>query len=188
VVDIAEGAEMLAASEDVGVISALVGMMSLDSLEHGLELARMSGEMQTVGEIVNALKLPVLATFLSKRADRMHEMSMEQIRLSISTDGVSKVLAVTGKRITSLGENEVEEGILRLAVSQAASERSDALSKASEELTMQGMEETLIAGEVGQAARAEAIEGVAEISTGSAVVGAALAMEEVASTLKEKSE
>ena len=44
------------------------------------------------------------------------------------------------------------------------------------------------AGQVSQLAREETMESAAEISGGSAVVGAALVMDEVAATLKEKSE
>ena len=36
IVDVAEGAAILAELDDVGVLSALVGMMSEDDLEHGL--------------------------------------------------------------------------------------------------------------------------------------------------------
>jgi hypothetical protein len=136
------------ASEDVGVLSALVGMMSLDDIEHGLELARLSGELQTAGEMVAALQMPVLADFMAERASRLHEMSVEQIRLAISADGVSQVLAAAGKRLTSLGENEVEEGMARLAVSDAVSEESAAKSKTSEELAMQGLEKMVVEGEV----------------------------------------
>jgi hypothetical protein len=103
-------------------------MMSADNIEHGLELARLSGELQTAGEMVAALQMPVLADFLSERAGRLHDMSVEQIRLAISTDGVSQVLAASGERITALGENEVgKDGAL--AVSSAVSEESAAKSK-----------------------------------------------------------
>jgi hypothetical protein len=186
VADVAQGAEMLAASEDVGVVSALIGMMSADDLEHGLELARLSGELHTVSEMVDGLKMPVLANFLSARAARLHEMSVEQIRLSISADGVSQVLAGAGQRITSLGENEVEEGLVRLATSEAVSAESAAMSKASQDLAVQGIEEMVIGGDVTQAAREKAAEGAAELSAGSATLGAALAMDDMASTLKEK--
>lgn len=188
VVDIAEGAEMLAASEDVGVLNALMGMMSEENIKHGLELARLSGELETAGEMVAALQMPVLASFLLERASRLHEMSVDQIRLAISTDGMSQVMAAAGERIAVLGENEVEEGVARLVISSAASEESAAMLKASEELAMQGMEEVLDAREVARAVRAEALEGAAEISSGSAVVGAALTVDEVATTLKKKSE
>jgi hypothetical protein len=188
VVDIAEGAEMLAASEDVEVMSALVGMMSTDDLEHGMDLARLSGELQTARDIVESLQMPVMATFLSERAARLHEMSVEQIRLAIATEGVSQILAGAGKKITSLGENEMEEGIARLNVSGAVSQESAAMANSSEDLAKQGVEEVVLAGATARAARAEVMEGVAEISTGSAVVGAGLAMDEVATTLKKKSE
>jgi hypothetical protein len=188
VVDIAEGAEMLAASEDVGVVSALVGMMSREDIEHGLELARLSGELYTTSEILGAMKMPVMETFLTERAARLHEMSVEQIRIAISTDGVSQILSATEQRINTLGENEVEEGMVRLATSEAVLAESAARSKASEDLAVQGIGEMVIGGEISEAARAEAMEGTAAISSGSAVMGAALAMDDMAATLKEKSE
>jgi hypothetical protein len=186
--DIAEGAAILAKSEDVSVMSALVGMMSSDGIEHGMELARLSGELHTASEMVVALKMPVLANLLAKRAARLHEMSVEQIRLAISTSGISQILAATGQEISDLGSNEVEEGMTRLTVSRAASEESKAMSKASDELAVQGMEEMILAEKVGKTARREANEGAGEISAGAAVMGAALTMENVADTLKKKSE
>ncbi len=188
VADVAQGAEMLAASEDVGVVSALVGMMSANDLEHGLELARLSGELHTVSEIVVALKMPVMADFLLDRSGRLHEMSVEQIRHAISTDGVAQVLASTGQRINTLGENEVEEGLVRLATSEAVSAESVAMSKTSQELAAVGIGELIIGNEVSQEARNQAIEGVNEISAGSDALGAAMAMDAMAADLKEKSE
>ncbi|NJD58227.1 MAG: hypothetical protein C3F13_19565 [Anaerolineales bacterium] len=187
VVDVAEGAEMLAASEDVGVVSALVGMMSLGDLEHGMELARLSGELYTAGEIIEALKMPVLSLFLGNRAARLHEMSVEQIRIAMSTDGISKALAATGQKINALGQNEVEEGILRMSTSEAVSVESARLSEASDELAVQGITELVIGNEVRETAKLTAVEGASEISSGAAVMGAALAMDEIAETLKEKS-
>jgi hypothetical protein len=62
------------------------------------------------------------------------------------------------------------------------------MSKSSDNLVVKGLEEMAFAGQVAQVAREEVIESAAEISGGSAVVGAAIAMDEVAATLKEKSE
>jgi len=137
--------------------------------------------------MVAALKLPVLEIFLSRQAEHLHEMSVEQIRFAMSTNGVSQVLAATGKRITALGENEVQESMTRLTVSEAAALKSAALSEASGELAVQGLEEMAIGDEISQAARLEVIRGASEISSGSAVVGAGLAMDEVAEKLEEKS-
>ena len=186
--DVAEGVAILAKSEDVSALSALVGMMSTDGIEHGMELARLSGELQTASEMVEALQMPVLATLLSRRAARLHEMSVEQIRLAISTNGVSQILAATGQQISELGENEVEEGMTRLTVSRAASEESAAMSKASDDLAVQGIKAMILAEKVGQTARLVANEGAAEISAGAAVVGAAVAMDHVAATIKKQSE
>lgn len=187
IVDIAEGSEMLAASEDVGVLSALVGMMGRSDIEHGLELARLSGELYTVRDMVDALKMPVLAEFLTDRAARLHAMSVEQIRIAISTDGLSQVLAATGKKIGTLGENEVEEGMVRLSTSEAVAGESESLAKTSEDLAIKGATEVVIGEEVAEDARAEAMQGTATISSGSAVMGAALAMDDMAEQLKKKS-
>jgi len=187
-VDIEEGVEMLAASEDVNVVSALMGLMSLDDIDHGLELARLSGEMQVAGELVEAIKMPVLAGFLSQRSSRLHDMSLEQIRIALSTKAISQVLAAAGKKIETLGENEMDEGATRLVVSAVASEESAAMSRASDELAVKGFEEVVIGAEVGKVARDEAMQSAAEISSGSAAVGAALTMDEVATALKKKSE
>jgi hypothetical protein len=186
--DVAQGAAMLATSEDVSVMSALVGLMSADDIEHGLELARLSGEMQTAGELIESLKMPVLSVFLARRAARLHEMSVEQVRMALSTRAVSEVLASAGQKISALGENEMDEGVARLTVSAVVSEESAAMANASHELAVQGLEEIAAGAEIGRAARMEATESAAQISTGSATVGAALAMDEVASSLKKKSE
>src|SRR4051812_47721522 len=44
--DVAQGAQMLVAAEDVETVSAVVGVMSLTDLDRGMELARISGELQ----------------------------------------------------------------------------------------------------------------------------------------------
>jgi hypothetical protein len=134
------------------------------------------------------MKMPVLAVFLTDRAARLHEMSVEQIRVAISTDGVSQVMASAGQKISALGENEVEEGMVRLAASDAVSGESAIRAISSEDLAAQGIAEMIVGSELTEAAEAEAREGAAEVSAGSAVMGAAITMDEMAASLKEKSE
>ena len=43
--DMAEGAEMILASDDVGAMSAIAALMSAEDVELGLEVARVAGEM-----------------------------------------------------------------------------------------------------------------------------------------------
>ena len=87
----------------------------------------------------------------------------------------------------SWASNEVDEGITRLEVAGAVEARSAAMAQASEKLAVDGIEEIIAADELKQAARQEAIGGAKEISEGSAVVGAAIAIDDVATTLKGKS-
>jgi hypothetical protein len=161
--------------------------MSLGDIDHGLELARLSGELLTVTDIINSLKMPVLSLFLSDRAARLHAMSVEQIRIAISTDALSKSLAAAGQRINTLGQNEVEEGMVRLATSEVVSGESSRMAKSSDERAVQGITEMVVGEEIREAARLTAMEGAADITSGAAVMGAALAMDDMAETLKEKS-
>ena len=50
---------MLAASDNIEVMSAMVGVMSMEDLNQGMQFARLSGEMRVAGEIVTRLKMPV---------------------------------------------------------------------------------------------------------------------------------
>ena len=77
-----------------------MGLMSLDDIEHWPGTGPpFSGEMQTAGELVEAIKMPVLAGFwVTKRSARLHDMSLEQIRIAVSTKAVSQVLADAERR------------------------------------------------------------------------------------------
>ena len=50
-------------------MSAVVGTMSRADLERGMELARLSGEMQAAGRIVQRMQMRVLASYLADRAE-----------------------------------------------------------------------------------------------------------------------
>jgi hypothetical protein len=125
VVDMSQGVEMLASSEDVNVMSALVGLMSLEDVDHGLELARMAGEFSVVSQIVAPLQMPLLTAFLEERSISLHAMAVEQVRQAGSTRSLARAIAATGKQIAGLGENEIAEGVARLAVSEGMAVRSE---------------------------------------------------------------
>ena len=69
IVDVIEGAEMLAASEDIGVMSTIVSLMSAEDLERGLELARLAGELWTIGDVMDAVDMPILSAFMADRSE-----------------------------------------------------------------------------------------------------------------------
>ena len=130
VVDVAEGAEMLATSEDVGVMSAMVGLMGEDDLETGLELARIAGELWAVSDVVDMLQMPALTEFLAERGELLQELAVEQILKAASTKGVAKAIESAGGKIADLGNNEIAEGVTRMAVSEGLAEGSKKLKKA----------------------------------------------------------
>ena len=186
VVDVAEGAEMLAASEDVGVMSALVGLMSYEDAEHGLELARLAGELEAVSQVVEGLQMPMLYVFLSARSERLQEMAVEQIRQAGSTRGLARAMAATGKQLAGMGENEVAEGLARMAVSEGMADRSAELALGGEMLAERGVEELATASAAGVVARIMVAEGTATVEAGAAELGAAAAAEGFAGALEEK--
>ena len=167
-------------------MSALVGLMSFEDIEHGLELARLSGEFSAVSQIVDLMQMPVLSSFLAARGERLQEMSVEQIRLAGSTRSLARAMAATGQKIAGMGENEMAEGVARVAFSEGMAERSAALAETSEALAIKGMQEMEQAEEIAYAARDIAAEGAAEVAVGSAALGSAAAAAGFAGELEEK--
>jgi len=186
VVDMAQGAAMLAASNDVGVMSALVGLMSLEDVDHGLELARLAGELNVVSEIVHGLQMPVLSDFLESRGASLHQMAVNQIRLAGSTRNLAYAMADTSQQITGFGEDEMAEGVARLAVSEGMAERSTELAVGAAMLAEKGIEEVATAAVTSEIAREIAAKGAADIAIGSEQLGAAAATEEFAKALEDK--
>jgi hypothetical protein len=182
----AQGVEMLATSEDVSVMSALVGLMSADDIEHGLELARISGEFAAVSRIIDLMQMPVLSAFLAARGERLQEMSVEQIRLAGSTRSLARAMAATGQKIAGMGENEMAEGVARVAFAEGMAQRSAVLAEAGEELAVKGMQEMEQAEDIAYAARDIAAEGAAEVAVGSAALGSAATAADFAGELEEK--
>ena len=128
IVDVAEGVDMLMKGENVRAMGAIVSLMSKEELERGLELARLAGELWTVSDVVDMLDMPVLAEFLDERGMRLQEIAVDQLLRYTSTRALAGAIKETGKDIEAMGEQEVAEGVVRMAVSEAAAERSQELS------------------------------------------------------------
>jgi hypothetical protein len=128
----------------------------------------------------------VLSAFLQRRGGRLHEMSVEQIRGAASMRSLSRAMASTGQKIAGMGENEMAEGVVRLAVSQGMAEKSDALTKESELHAVRGMNKVAVAAEADQVARSVARDAAGEIAAGSAELGSAAATAGFAEALEEK--
>ena len=111
VVDVAEGVDMLMKGGDVRAMGAIVGLMSWEDLDRGMELARMAGEMATASDVVDLLEMPVLATFLERRGLRLQEIAVEQLMRAASTRALAGAVKQAGRDIEAMGEQEIAEGL-----------------------------------------------------------------------------
>ena len=85
----------------------------------------------------------------------------------------------------SASDEEIEEGVLRMAASNIAAERSAELAEAGADLAVRGAVEMAAAGAAADLAGEMAAEGVADVATGAAEIGAAMAEEAVAEEMGE---
>ena len=171
VMDVEEGVDMLIKGGNVRAMSAIVGLMSKEELERGLELARLAGELWTISDVASALDMPVLADYLEDRGMRLQQIASDQLLRYTGTRALAGAIAQAGKDVEAMGEREVAEGAIRLAVSEAAAERSADLYQASDMLAARGGDELATAVVAGQVARAAGNAGVAKIATGAEQVG-----------------
>jgi hypothetical protein len=162
---------MLMKGGDVRAMGAIVTLMSRDELDRGMELARMAGEMWTVSDIADLLDMPILADFLEERSVRLQEIAVEQLMRAAGTRALAGAIKRAGQDIEAMGEEEITEGVVRLAVSDAAAERGEELAMASDLLAAQGADELATAVAAGAVAKEAARTGVVEIAAGAKEVG-----------------
>jgi hypothetical protein len=84
-------------------------------------------------------------------------------------------MAATGSQLADLSEEEVAEGIVRLAAAEAGAQRSEELAAAGAARTERGAEELATARVAARAARRAEAEGIAEGEASAAVLGATAA-------------
>ena len=181
--DIGQGAELIAAADDVDAVSAAVGLMSVDDLDKGLELGRISGELRVLGRIVDQVEMPVLSAVLSDRSERLTEIATDTILRAAATRSLTDLIEATGRRIGEMGEEEVDEGVLRLAASDIASERSAELAAAGLILAESGAAELDMAAEDADLAEEFQAYGSEEVAAGAASLGAAAVLADEADTI-----
>jgi hypothetical protein len=171
---------------NVKAMGAIVGMMSREELERGLQLARLAGELKTVGDVVAVLDMPVLADFLMERGESLQDIASDQLLRFTSTRALASAIKEEGRGIEEMGENEAAEGMVRLAVSEAAAERSKELSQASDALAARGVDELITAELAKEVAGAAAVSGVTKIAEGANEMGKGEALEATGEALEER--
>jgi hypothetical protein len=170
---VAQGVELLAASDDITAMGALVGVMSVEDLERGMELARLSGELRVARSIVRKMQMPVLAAFLGDRSNQLNAMAVDTVFRASGARALATALRATGKDLSELSAEEVAEGVTRLAASDALSAASEELAEEGAELAVKGAEELTESAALGDVARDLTMEGLAETSLATAELGAA---------------
>jgi hypothetical protein len=186
VVDVAEGVDMVMKGGDVRAMSAIVGLMSREELDRGLELARLAGELWTVSDVVGMMQMPVLSDFLEERGMHLQEIAVDQLLRSTGTRALAGAMSQAGRDIEALGENEMEEGMVRVAVSEAATKRSKELSKTSDALASRGVGELAEAVMARDLAREASAAGVTKIAKGAETMGAGEATVQTGEVLEER--
>jgi len=186
VVDMAQGAELLADSDDVKTIGAMISLMSAEDLEGGMELARLAGELSAVGLVTERLQMPVLAAFLDARGEQLEQIAVNAILRSSSNRALAQLAMAKGMKIEAMGAEEVAEGLARMVASEAMAERSAELAYTSAVLAEEGVEQMEVGAVAAEVARAGVKVGVAEVAAGASELGAATALDETAEVLRKK--
>jgi hypothetical protein len=177
---------MLVAADDVETASAVVGVMSMVDLDRGMELARVSGELQAASRIVDKLRMPLLSAFLDDRSGKLGQMAVDNILLASANRALAAAMATTGKKLEDLSATEVAEGIVRLAASGALAERSDELAAESGDSAASGLDKLNAAEEFENAAGRARSEAIDASARGGAALGVATAEATLADSLADQ--
>ena len=132
--------------------------------------------------------MPVLADFLEERGMRLQQIAADQLLRYTGTRALAGAIKEAGKDIEAMGEQEIAEGAVRLAVSEAAAARSAELSAASDALAVKGVDELSTAAMAGMVARDAVQTGVAEIAQGAEEMGMGEATQAMGETLEERAQ
>ena len=127
--DMAQIADILTMSEDSEAMGAIVGLMSADDLERGLELARMAGELWAVSDVVSLLDMPVLADVLESRGEHLQRIAVETIVRFSSASALSEVMAGTNAQVGQRDEEELAEDVARAMTAAAVAAESETLAE-----------------------------------------------------------
>lgn len=126
--DLMQGADMLAASEDIGTMSTVVHSLNEEDLQGVIEIGAISGELAVLGDVLATMEFETMAAFLRGRSQRLRELALENILRYGALRALGDSMRETGATVGTLGEEEVAEGEARLDLAEAAAANSQALA------------------------------------------------------------
>jgi hypothetical protein len=110
-------------------------------------------------------------------------IAVDVLLRAAATRSLARLVDATGLRLAEMGEEEIDEGALRLAAADMAADRAAELGAAGLAASMAGVADLEIAADDAYLARGLAREGVAEVATGAAELGAAQTVADMADAL-----
>lgn len=137
--DLLQGADMLAASEDIDSMTTVVHSLNEDDLDDAMEIGSISGELAVISDVLASLEMETLSEFLLDRSQRLRELAVDNIMRYGALRALAHTLGETGEKVGALGEAEVAEGEARLGLADAVSANSEAMAIAGEEMIAEGL-------------------------------------------------
>ena len=142
--------------------------------------------MAVAADVVALREMPILADFLIDKSEELRDLAVDAIVKFAAARALAGTIAATGAKVGGLGANEMVEGLDRLAVAEAAAQRSEDLAAAGVGYAVAGIVELEVAKAAGEAARGLAVEGVAQVAAGAVELGEGATLEAVGEALAEK--
>ena len=130
----------------------------------------------------------VLSGAATAEQGRSNVNALDVILQAAATRSLSHVIADTGREIGDLGENEIDEGVLRMEVSEIAAQRSEELSVAGDLLASRGAARLAVGVAAGEVAREMVVEGTREMAAGAADMAESESLDDLAQTLAARAE
>jgi hypothetical protein len=118
--DLAQGAEALAAAQQIEMQSDAVAALSSNDLDRSMKLGAIAGQLGVASEIAYGLQVPELAAFLRTKGEELHAIAVEGVQRFGVTRALSAVMIETSNQIGVLGANEMLEGLARQEAADAA--------------------------------------------------------------------
>ncbi|MGD8858323.1 MAG: hypothetical protein PVG33_18450 [Chloroflexota bacterium] len=125
VTDLLEGAEMLAASEDIAAQSAVIGLLDDEDLADAMDIAAISGQLFAISELLEAVAMPVLAAFLEAKGEELHDIAVDAIFRYNASRAVREAMADTSADLGAMGEQEIAEGAVGLEAAGQLADQDD---------------------------------------------------------------
>ena len=103
VADTVRGAATLEAAEETADVSALVAAVSADNLDRGMFLASLAGQLDVACNVVELMRMPVLAAFLDVKGRQLHGLAVNEISRAMAAAALAEGMEALSDRLAAIG-------------------------------------------------------------------------------------